>query len=428
MTDTSLPPSLWADTATPAEDHPALDSDTDTDVAIVGGGFTGLSAALHLTARGVKPVVLESAEVGWGASGRNGGQVIPGLKYDPRELERMFGAETGGRIADAAGRAADLVFDLIAEHAIDCDAVQTGWIQPAHAKAHLKDVHTRVEDWRRRGAPVEVLDRDQTAALVGTDVYAGGWIDRRAGTVQPLSYARGLARAATSKGAVFHARTNVTGLTRTGDRWRLETPNGAITARAVLLATNGYTDGLWPGLRKTVIPLYSMQIATRPLSENLRRSILPEGQAASDTYRLLTYFRTDAAGRLLIGGRGPFKDRPEVADTAPLRKVMHSLFPQLGDIELDFRWAGRVAVTTDHLPHLHELAPNLYAGLGYNGRGVAMATLMGRFLAELATGADPKDVPFPMTRPKQIPLHFLRRPMLMAMVQAYRLRDRLDRI
>ena len=171
-----------------------------------------------------------------------------------------------------------------------------------------------------------------------------------------------------------------------------------------------------------------MQIATRPLSENLRRSILPEGQAASDTYRLLTYFRTDAAGRLLIGGRGPFKDRPDVADTAPLRKVMHSLFPQLGDIELDFRWAGRVAVTTDHLPHLHELAPNLYAGLGYNGRGVAMATLMGRFLADLAAGADPQDIPFPMTRPKQIPLHFLRRPMLMAMVQAYRLRDRLDQI
>ncbi|MCG8692041.1 MAG: FAD-binding oxidoreductase, partial [Minwuiales bacterium] len=233
MIDTSLPPSLWADTAMPTEGHPALEGDAETDVAIVGGGFTGLSAALHLTARGVKPLVLEAAEAGWGASGRNGGQVIPGLKYDPRELERMFGTETGGRIAEAAGSAADLVFDLIAKHAIDCDAAQTGWIQPAHAKAHLKDVHARVEDWKRRGAPVDILDRDQTAALVGTDVYAGGWIDRRAGTVQPLSYARGLARAAASNGAVIHALTKVTGLTRVGDRWRLDTPKGSVTARAV---------------------------------------------------------------------------------------------------------------------------------------------------------------------------------------------------
>ncbi len=426
MSDTSIPPSLWTETAVAGEDYPTLDGDVAADVAIVGGGFTGLSAALHLAERGCKPVVLEAAEAGFGASGRNGGQVIPGLKYDPRELAAMFGAGAGGRMAAAAGAAADLVFELIDRHGIDCEARQAGWIQPAHIPRMLAIYEARARDWQAHGAPVELLDGKRTAELIGGGRYLGGWLDRRAGTVQPLSYARGLARAAAAAGARIVVGSRATGLARVAEDWRLTTARGRVTAPAALLATNGYTDGLWPGLAETVVPLYSMQVATRPLTENLRRTILPGGHAVSDSYRLLRYYRTDAAGRLIMGGRGPFEDRPAAADAGALIGALRNLFPQLGEPEIDLCWAGRVAITADHLPHLNHLAPGLYAGLGYNGRGVAMATLMGRLLADLAAGVEADDIPFPVTPPKRVALHALRRPAIALLLQYFRLRDRLE--
>src|SRR2546423_5593277 len=188
-----LPPSLWASTARPAPETPPLDASRQADVAIVGAGYSGLAAALQLAEAGVSVVVLESGEPGWGASGRNGGQVIPGLKFDPDELVAMFGPDAGEHLVRVAGAAPDTVFDLIGRHGIDCDARRCGWIQPAFAAADLDLIARRAEQWQRRGAPVEVLDRDTTRRLVGSPIYHGGWIDRRAGSVQPLRYARGLA-------------------------------------------------------------------------------------------------------------------------------------------------------------------------------------------------------------------------------------------
>src|ERR687886_1478301 len=211
-----LEPSLWAATAAPAVPTPPLDESVSTDVAVVGAGYMGLSTALHLAERGVSVTVLDAEEPGFGGSGRNGGQVIPGLKYDPDELESMFGPERGARLADFAGRTADRVFELIEKHRMDVPYRREGWIQGAHTPEMVETAKRRAEQWAKRGAPVRFLDKAETDAHLGTARYLAGWIDRRGGAIQPLAYARGLAKAARDAGAAIHGDTPVTGLAREG--------------------------------------------------------------------------------------------------------------------------------------------------------------------------------------------------------------------
>ncbi len=426
MTRPALPNSLWVATAAPAPETPPLTADRDAEVAVIGGGFTGLSAALHLAEAGVETVLLEQAEPGWGASGRNGGQVIPGFKLDPDELVARFGPERGRRLVEFGGGTADLVFDLIETHGIDCHPLRKGWIQAAHGPKAVAVTQRRAAQWQASGAPVEVLDAGRLTELTGNRSYAGGWIDRRGGSVQPLGYARGLARAAQKAGAAIHGGSPATGLSRKGDRWQVETPGGSVLARQVLIGTNGYTDGLWPGLAASVIPIYSYQIATRPLGDNLRRSILPEGHAVADTRRLVQYYRVDHMGRLLVGGRGHFRDSEEPRLYGEVIQGLRGLYPHLGEVELEFFWCGRVALTVDHMPHLHELVPGVTACLGYNGRGVAMSTAMGKVLAERATGTALEDLPLPASSLRPIPFHGLRQPALTVVVAWKKMLDRLE--
>jgi glycine/D-amino acid oxidase-like deaminating enzyme len=421
-----LPASLWAATAEPALAAPPLTGESRAEVAIIGGGFTGLSAALHLAEAGTSVVLVESGEPGWGASGRNGGQVIPGLKYDPDELVAMFGEAQGERIVDMAGRTADLVFELIGRHRIVCDARRNGWIQAAPSERGLAAAERRAAQWHRRGALVELLDRRATATRLGTDRYAGGWLDRRGGSLQPLSYARGLARAAAAAGARIHGGSPAVRLTRTGNGWRIETPQGAILAPRAIVATNGYTDDLVPGLRRTLIPVNSFQVATEPLSENVRRSILPGGEAVSDARRLLAYFRLDRDGRLLMGGRGSPTGENNPAKYGRLHQLVSWMFPQVMAPRFAFHWAGKVALTADHLPHIHEPEPGLHIVVGYNGRGVAMATMMGKLLGERVRGAPAEVFALPVTPIRPLPFWSLRGPALAALTQYYRLRDALD--
>ena len=426
MSEPPLEASRWAATATRPPPCPPLAGDARADVAIVGGGYTGLSAALRLAEAGVRAVVLEAQEPGWGASGRNGGHVIPGLKQDPDELLALLGPEAGQQAIETSAAAADLVFELIGRHAIDCQALRQGWIQVGHRPSALPVLRRRYEQLAARGFAVDWLDAQAATALIGPERYAGGWIDRRGGTLQPLSYARGLARAAQAMGAVIHGRTPATALVREARGWRVDTPAGAVRAETVLLASNGYTDDLWPGLKQSVVPVYSVQVATTPLGDNLGRAILPGGQCVSDTHRLLWYFRKDAAGRLLMGGGGSAyaRDLPRLA--AGLRRRVKALLPEHDETAFAFAWGGRVALTADHLPHLNELAPGLLAGLGYNGRGVAMATMMGHVLAERALGLAAPHYRFPASPLRPIPLHALRGVAVTALRMYYRLRDRLE--
>ena len=426
MVDRGFDGSLWRATANESAKIITLQDTTTADVAIVGGGFTGLSAALHLAQQGSDAVVLEAEEPGFGASGRNGGMVIAGLKENPEELVEHHGAKDAEAMIKASGNAADLVYDLIERFGIDCDPVREGWIQPAHHKKFLPELRDRCRQWQDRGVDAQWLDREELARMVGQDLYHGGWLDPRCGGLNPLSYARGLARAAQSQGARVFSNSPVTSIDQSGDGWRLITPEGEVRANQVILAGNGYTDRLWHGLAETVIPVFSVQVATRPLSDNLRRAILPEGHILSDTRRILWYYRQDSEGRLLMGGGGTAYESGVDNIYQRLRQRVLGLFEEETQPSFQFAWHGKVAVTTDHLPHLHELAPGLWAGMGYNGRGVAMATMMGQVLANRAGAILDPEHDFPATALAPVPLHQLRGLAITATRHYYRFRDSLE--
>jgi glycine/D-amino acid oxidase-like deaminating enzyme len=415
--------SLWSATAPPIDEFARLAATVRAQVAVIGAGYTGLSAALHLGEAGRDVVVLDGMDVGDGASGRNGGQVIPGLKYDPETLEDMFGGDLGAKLVATVGAGPDRVFELIRRHGIACDAVRSGWLQLATSEHALGPIATRVRQWRARGAAVEMLSEADVARLTGSQRYYGGLIDRRGGTVQPLAYARGLARAAQRAGVRLFTHSAATRIERAEGEWRIHTAGGSVSCRQVVFATNAYSDQLVEPLQRTVVAVPSLQVATAPLPPDLRRSILPEGQSVSDTWRLLRYFRLDAQGRLVMGSRGVF------GDVAPARaarlhyRAVREIYPQLCGISFDFQWSGFVAMTADHLPHLHEVAPGIVAGLGYNGRGVAMATTMGMLLARRLLGEDAEELGFPVTPVRPMPLHRFSRLGAAAAIQYLRALD-----
>jgi glycine/D-amino acid oxidase-like deaminating enzyme len=399
--------SLWSATARAGPVCTALTDVRRTQAVVIGAGYTGLSAALHLAEAGKDVVVLEASEVGARASGVNGGQVIPGVKHDPDALEAMLGPYAGGRLVATAAAGPDLVFDLIARHGIECEAKRAGWIQPATSESALAQLARRAEQWWRRGAAVELLSRREVLQLTGSALYCGGLLDRRGGTVQPLAYVRGLAHALLRAGGHIFTNSPASRLARMGGAWSIETPRGSVSSPAVIIATNAYTDTIHDGLRRTIVPVPSFQVATAPIPAALRSTILPDGQAASDTWHLLRYFRLDSGGRLVLGSRGTFAPAPAARHVQHHYRAVHEIYPQLKGIGFEFHWGGLVAMTRDSLPHLHELAPGLFAGLGYNGRGVAMATVMGRLLARRALGVSVGELGFPVSPVLPMPMHAL---------------------
>ena len=419
-----LSPSLWAATAASAPVTEKLTENTRCDVLVIGGGYAGLSTALHLAERGVNVVLLEAREIGFGGSGRNGGQVIPGLKYDPDDLIKMFGHERGKWIVDFAGRTAETVFDLIDRHQMDVPNVRKGWIQGAHTEDALNTARARAEQWSRHGAKVRFLDRSETQSLLGTERYLGGWVDERAGAVQPLSYSRGLAKAAQKAGARIFTDSPVAALKHQAGQWTAQCTSGSsVQAERVVMCTNAYCGDLWPELKPTIIDANTFQVATRPLPEHIKKTILPEGHVSSDTRNLLLYFRLDHTGRLLMGGRGPFREPKGPSDWAHLERVIKKMFPQAAGEPFEYRWCGRVAVTRDYLPHLHEPAPGLLVDIGCMGRGVGLQTSMGRAMANYIATGDKEALPFAPRPIKPFPLYGLRRLYVNAVVTWYRLND-----
>src|SRR5438552_10706677 len=413
--------SLWHATAARAPATATLEGRAEADVVIVGAGYTGLSCALTLAEAGPGVIVPQAAQIGHGASGRNGGQVSPGLKHDPDDLVARFGRGRGEALVRLTGGAADRVFTLIAKYRIDCAAQQCGWIQPAHSAAAAQAILARARQWSARHAPVELLAGDRLALLLGTDVYAAGWLDRRAGALQPLSYARGLARAAIAKGARVHTESAVMRIVSEKKQWIAATAQGEARARQVVLATDAYSGPLWPELVTNQMVVTSVQTATAPLSEALRRTILPGGTVASDTRKLLYYFRLDAEGRFVIGGRGSVSDTVPDSVYAALRRAAARMYPPLARVPWPYRWYGRVGLTRDWLPHLAEVGTGAWAALGYCGRGVAMATTMGLLLGEALR--DRREPAYPVAALKAIPLHSLRVPLLQAGIAYYRVLD-----
>lgn len=412
---------LWSSTSReePVDAGPARGS-LKTDIAVIGAGYTGLSTALHLAERGLKVTVVEAGLVGSGASGRNGGQVIPGLKRDPEDLERRFGAI----LVDLFGSAPDLVFSLIERHSIDCSPQRRGWILAAHSPLALSSINQRQNQWQKRKAAIALLSAAEIAELTGTQAYAGGLIDRRAGTIQPLAYARGLARAARDQGVAFFENSRVESLAKRDGAWRLGGSGFDISADQVVIATDAYSGKLLPLLERSLLTVSSLQIATEPVPDAELAEILPYNACLSETRKVAIYLRRDPGGRLLIGGRGPVGNGMPDALYKGLHDRLLEIFPKLRRIKISHRWQGTVGLTLDELPHLHEPANGLHIGLGYNGRGVAAATMMGKIIADRVTGGDLSEV-LPTTKLSAVPWRFIRQPLLTAAVNYYRLRDHL---
>ena len=404
---TRLPRSLYADTARDAPATPPLAGDARAAVAVVGAGFTGLSAALHLAQRGIDVTVIEAREPGWGASGRNGGQVNPGLKEEPAEIERAFGVGLGRRMVSLSGGAPQRVFDLVERHQIRCDARRSGTIRATFTAGSAAAIRDATAAWQARGAPVSLLERDAVAIATGTDRYICGALDRRGGSLNPLGYARGLAEAAQRAGARIHGQTPASAIARRGPAWRVTTPGGTLTADWVVLATNGYTDDLWPGLRRSIVPVYSGIVASQPLDAAVAARILPQRPVLYEHEAITVYYRVDAQDRLLMGGRSRLKSLEGPDAFAGLQRYARRLWPFLGAVAWSHGWNGQLAVTPDHYPHLHEPAPNVIACLGYNGRGIAMATAMGDEIARRVTGTPAAELDMPVTTLRAIPFHGL---------------------
>jgi glycine/D-amino acid oxidase-like deaminating enzyme len=418
---------LWPATAASAPELRPLDGAQQAEVAIIGGGFTGLSTALALATRGVAVTLLEAEAVGAGASGANGGQVIPGLRHFVADLVATYGETLGRRLHAHGAGDADATFALIAQHGIACDATRQGWLQVADNPAELAACRQRCAAWAEWGAPVRMLDAEEVRHLTGAVGYLGGWMDARGGSVQPLSLARGLARAALAAGARIHAPARVTAIAPDGRDWRLATATGSLLARRVLLATNASGGGLWPGLAACMMPVWSFQTATAPLPADT--PVLPGGQVVSDTRRVLRYWRCDAAGRLVVGGKGTLRAPRGPHSFGVPERMRARLYPALPHTAPAFWWGGRIAITPDRLPRLFGLGEGVFAVLQDNGKGVGWCTATGPVLADLLCGADARDLALPPVTPlRPIPLHPLRSVYAAAGSLWLRTRDALDAV
>ncbi len=440
MTDPNLdasrwPPSLWAATAAAAPPTTPLPAgEHAAELLVIGGGVSGLSAALHAARRGARTLLLEAVDIGWGASGRNNGQVIPTLtRADPDVLVQAFGSEHGEALVALLRDSADTLFGLVRQHGIDCEAVQNGWLQPAHRESRLAISRSRVAQWQRRGAPAALLDRDEVAALTGSRFWCGGWTNPSGGHVNPLGLSRGLARAAIAAGAAVHTHTPVGALTRAGDGWRVATAGGSVRARRVLVATHSYsgivTPSPWPGLPQTLVPVRSYQMATQPLPAALRASVLPRSHAMSDTQADLHFARLDGAGRLVTGGALALAAAYDARLRRRIEQRLLKLWPQLaelGGIRFSHLWHGVFAVTPDKLPRFWRLDDGVLGWVGCNGRGLAFGTALGPALADAALDGAAARVQLPWQAPQPISGHALARLGVAAGTLYYRWKDGRD--
>ncbi len=378
---------LWQATNRERVAATVLGQDLETELIVVGGGFTGCSAALQ-AAKARRPVVLlEARTIGFGGSGRNVGFVNAGLWLPPDTVESALGVAQGGRLNAALASAPDLVFSLIKEHAIDCEAVRNGTLHLAHDASGSRDLEMRYRQLSRRGAPVTLLDRAETERRSGTSLYKKALHDARAGTIHPLAYCTGLARAAIEAGAQLFQDSPVTHIERRNGTWVASTPHGSVSGKALLVATNAYQSPLQGAPHPAYTPVHYFQLATRPLSPNLEASVLPRLEGCWDTARIMTSFRKDGAGRLLIGGMGSLEHATAGLHRGWAKRKLGGLFPALSDQPLEHAWCGRIAMTADHIPKIVRFGPDALSIYGYSGRGIAPGTLFGAKAAVALTGS-----------------------------------------
>ena len=400
---------LWEKTAPPAPATTTLAGEAVAEVAVVGAGYTGLSTALHLAEKGSRAVVVEADDIGFGGAGRNFGLVNAGMWVMPHDLVATLGDLYGNRLLDTLGEGPAHVWEIIARHGIDCEAAPFGTLHAGVGRKGFAELVERERQWKLRGAPVELLGKAEAAAMLGTGFYEGALLDRRAGTIQPLAYARGLARAAIAMGAAIHTGSPAVALERAGAGWRVRTPNGAVVARRVVFATDAYARLVMQDIARQQVAFPYFHLATPPLPADVAGAILPGRQGAWDTRQVLSSFRLDARGRLVFGSVGALRNTGPAVHKAWARRMLRRLFPRLGPIAFEHEWHGTIGMTADNLPRFHRLEDGVYAFCGYNGRGIAPGTVFGRIMAGFLAGEIAEgELPLPVTKPAPVALRALR--------------------
>jgi gamma-glutamylputrescine oxidase len=418
------PQGYYAASAGAAPLRRSLSGQWSTDICIVGAGYTGLSAALETASGGANVVVLEAQNIGFGASGRNGGQIHTGWRKDQQELESWLGAMHAHELWGLSEEAKAHVFTLIAQHAIACELKQ-GLIIAAHNMAAARALAKEAEHLENAYGynRLRLLDEGEAATEIGTSIYRGARLDSGGGHLHPLLYARGIAVAAESAGARIFERSAVQRMETRRNSMEVTTAEGSVTAGTVLLATDAFAATVAPELDRYIGHIESFITATAPLPKNTKLQILRHDEAVADTRHVLDYYRKSGDGRLLFAGREAYFGKPK--DVAGLvRPRLVRVFPQLKDIPIEYAWSGTVGITVTRMPHFGKLSDRVFFAHGYSGQGVALATLGGKLMAEAALGHEERfnviarvpARPFPGGR-------LIRRPMIAAGLFAFKLAD-----
>ena len=419
--------SLWASTAEPLRTFPALSGEVQADVAIIGAGYTGLSAAHHIAKSGLRPIVLEANRPGWGASGRNGGVITAKFRQSFRGIDAAHGRAMARRMYEIAHESIEILEELVSEFGISSARLtRSGQVKAAHNHATLRAAIGEAE-WMKRemgDADVRILDANQVCDETGSRAFVGGVLNPGSGGIHPLNYLHGLAEGLAQRGIAIFQESPALRLRRENGLIVAETPQGAVRARQAIIATNSYSDltQATRHMQQTLVPFRSAIIATDKLPHNLAGHLMPTGRTYTETKRMMRWFRM-VDDRVIFGGRGAFGKQDSEAAFGALRKAMIGIFPELADIPLAFRWSGLVGMTLDSVPHIGRLNDRTLFSMGYNGAGVAMSSLMGRYLAAFVRGEKPDVGLLDARRLRAIPFYPLREPAVRMVAGWYQFLD-----
>ncbi len=417
-------PSYYAATAIGAPDCPSLEGAVEADVCVVGAGYTGISTALNLAERGYSVVVLEAARIGWGASGRNGGQICSGYSPSMSKIAGWVGVEDAKRLWDMAEEAKAIIRERVARHDIPCD-LKPGHLLGAVKPQHVDELNAELDllSGRHGYRQARLVGRDEIQSMVATDIYHGGMYDAGGSHLHPLNYNLGLARAAIAAGAGIFEGSCVERIDF-GAKPTAHAANGSVTARHLVLCGNAYMGDLVPSIRRKVMPVGTYIATTEPLGENRARALIPSDAAVSDTKFVLDYYRLTADHRLLFGGRVSYTTLPPANLAQAMRRTMLAVYPHLTDVTFEHVWGGNVGITVERTPHIGRLGGNVYFAHGFSGMGVALTGVAGKVIAEAIAGTAERFDTF--ARLPHTSFHggkLLRTPMLALAMLWYRMRD-----
>jgi gamma-glutamylputrescine oxidase len=417
-------PSYYAATAIGAPDCPVLTGTVEADVCVIGAGYTGVSVALNLAERGYSVVILEAARIGWGASGRNGGQICSGYSPSMAKIAGWVGVEDAKRLWDMAEEAKAIIRERVHRHRIECD-LRPGYLLGAVKPGHLDGLRAELEllGERHGYTCARLVERGEMRTMVATEMYHGGLYDEGGGHLHALNYNLGLARAAISAGVRIFEGSAVERID-VGAQPVSHTALGSVKARYLVLCGNAYLGDLVPRIRRKIMPVGTYVAATERLGENRARGLIPCDAAVSDTKFVLDYYRLTADHRLLFGGRVSYTTLPPPNLARAMRRTMLTVFPDLGDVQFDYVWGGNVAITVERTPHLGRLDGNVYFAHGYSGMGLALTGVAAKVVAEAIAGtAERFDVFTRLPHSTFYGGKLFRSPMLALAMMWYRMRD-----